>query len=538
MRFVFDEVFNSDTDSPEFEETCSTTSSTSSQCPTPEPSPAIKLPSFTKVGTKKLVNESVVILDPVLENALRDLNLQSKLIPINEPIVAASSIIVPHSTNMPLPRASHSSLLDNAKNSNATATLLEAIEESFQRKMQNLVLANQKEIQSIRENKRRVEEQRKRKEEEERKRKEAEEKAKREQELLRQKKDEEERKRKEAEAKLAQQKQEEERKKIEEQNEKERQLKKEHEAKLLQQKDKLGKAVTNFDKISKMFWHYKDKIAQIKQDIVLPIKKADVNVRNLLSRHKRKINPKFGQLTNSNQQLFKIQNELTQLINDTKGDSLAYHWILNFIAKAVVHQAETEVRVKPESALPLGKLTLYLLVQFPELQELFMARLVKKCPFVIGFTCEIDTEKGRQNMGWKRNNENKWEDNTSYDERMGGILSLFAIITRLQLPQEFITTTSHPFPIALSWHILARICNTPLNLITNTHFVILGSWWDAAAVQFLQAYGNQASKLLILIGEELTSRMAEKKYVGAARLRILLEAWQNNNMESFPEMSP
>jgi nucleoporin GLE1 len=121
---------------------------------------------------------------------------------------------------------------------------------------------------------------------------------------------------------------------------------------------------------------------------------------------------------------------------------------------------------------------------------------------------------------------------------MGGILSLFAIITRLQLPQEFITTTSHPFPIALSWHILARICNTPLNLITNTHFVILGSWWDAAAVQFLQAYGNQASKLLILIGEELTSRMAEKKYVGAARLRILLEAWQNNNMESFPEMSP
>ena len=351
-------------------------------------------------------------------------------------------------------------------------------------------------------------------------------------------KDEEERKRKEAEAKLAQQKQEEQRKKIEEQNEKERQLKKEHEAKLLQQKDKLGKAVTNFDKISKMFWHYKDKIAQIKQDIVLPIKNADVNVRNLLSRHKRKINPKFGQLTNSNQQLFKIQNELTQLINDTKGDSLAYHWILNFIAKAVVHQAETEVRVKPESALPLGKLTLYLLVQFPELQELFMARLVKKCPFVIGFTCEIDTEKGRQNMGWKRNNENKWEDNTSYDERMGGILSLFAIITRLQLPQEFITTTSHPFPIALSWHILARICNTPLNLITNTHFVILGSWWDAAAVQFLQAYGNQASKLLILIGEELTSRMAEKKYVGAARLRILLEAWQNNNMESFPEMSP
>lgn len=538
MRFVFDEVFSSDTESPEFEETCSTTSSASSQCVTPEPSPAAKLPLFTTIGINQVIQESVEELDPALEHFLRDLNLQSKLIPINEPIATASSMFVPRTTEKPLANPPRTSVTSTAKNPDTRLHLLKAMEDSFQRKMQNLVLTNQKEVQSIRDKKRLVEEQRKRKEEEERMRKEAEDKAKREQELLRQRKEEEERKRKEAEAKLAQEKQEAQKKKIEEENEKEKQLKKDQEAKLLQQKDKLGKAITSFDTISKTFWHYKDKIAQIKQDIVLPVKKADVSVRNLLSRHKRKINPKFGQLTNSHKQLFKIQNELTQLINDTKSDTLAYQWILNFIAKAIVHQSETEVRVKPESALPLGKLTLYLLIQFPELQELLMARLVKKCPFVIGFTCEIDTEKGRQNMGWKRNNEDKWEDNTSYDERMGGILSLFAILTRLPLPQEFITTKSHPFPIALSWHILARTCNTPLDLLTNTHFVILGSWWDAAAVQFLQAYGNQASKLLFLIGEELTSRMAEKKFVGAARLRILLEAWQNNTMESFPEMSP
>ncbi|EJS44447.1 gle1p [Saccharomyces arboricola H-6] len=538
MRFVFDEVFNSDTDSPEFEETYSTASSASSQCATPEPSPAVKLPIFKAIGSKKLVQEPVVELEPVLEIFLRDLNLHSKLIPMNEPVTTPPSIIASYSASILPPKSFHAPPTSSFKDQNTRASLLKAMEDSFQKKMQNLVLTNQKEVQYIRDNKRRLEEQRKKEEEEERKRKEAKEKAKREQELLRQKKEEEERKRKEAEAKLAQEKEEAERKKLEKQNERKKQLKKDQEAKLLQQKDKLGKAITNLDKISKKFWYYKDKIAQIKQDIVLPVKKADVNVRNLLSRHKRKINPKFGQLTNSNQQLFKIQNELTQLINDTRSDSLAYQWTLNFIAKAVVHQAETEVRVKPESALPLGKLTLYLLLQFPELEELFMARLVKKCPFVIGFTCEITTEKGRQNMGWKRNNEDKWEEDTSYDERMGGILSLFATITRLPLPQEFITTKSHPLPIALSWHILARICNTPLDLLTNTHFVILGSWWDAAAVQFLQAYGNQASKLLFLIGEELTFRVADKKYVGAARLRILLEAWQNNSMDSFPEMSP
>ncbi|CAI4057111.1 hypothetical protein SKDZ_04G0370 [Saccharomyces kudriavzevii ZP591] len=537
MRFVFDEVFNSDVDSTESEEACPATSPASSLCPTPEPSPTAKLHSFAAIRADKLVKKPMTELDPALERFLRDLNLQSKLIPINEHITTTSPVFMPRPTDIPPSKPCRSPLKSSAKRQDMTAPLLEAMEESFQRKMQNLVLTNEREVQSVRDKKRIIEDERKRKEEEERERKEAEEKAKREQESLRQRKEEEERKREEAEARLAQEKQDAQRKKLEEENEKKKQLKKDQEAKVLQQRGKLGKAVTNFDTISKTFWHYKDKIAQIKKDIVLPVKKADVNLRNLLSRHKRKINPKFGQLTNSNQQLFKIQNELTQLINDTKGDPLAYQWILNFIAKAVVHQAETEVRVKPESALPLGKLSLYLLVQFPELQELFMARLVKKCPFVIGFTCEIDTEKGRQNMGWKRNSDDKWEDNASYDERMGGMVSLFAVITRLPLPQEFFSTQSHPFPIALSWHILARICNTPLNLITNTHFVILGSWWDAAAVQFLQAYGQQASKLLVLIGEELTSRMAEKKYVGAARLRILLEAWQINSMESFPEMS-
>ena len=201
-----------------------------------------------------------------------------------------------------------------------------------------------------------------------------------------------------------------------------------------------------------------------------------------------------------------------------------------------MHQAETEVRVKPESALPLGKLILSLLITYPELKDLLMARFVKKCPYVIGFTCKIDTEKGRINMGWKRNSEDKWEDESSYSERMGGMMTLFSVLTRLPLPQEFITSHSHPLPITKSWQMLARICNTSLDLLTNTHFIVIGNWWDASAAEFLQAYANQGAKLLQLLGDDLTNVVAEHKYSGAARLRILMEEWQMGQLKSFPEM--
>ncbi|KAL3230131.1 mRNA export factor GLE1 [Nakaseomyces bracarensis] len=393
---------------------------------------------------------------------------------------------------------------------------------------------NMKLVKSIRDERKRVEEEKKRLEEE-RRRKEEEERKRREEEERKRKEEEEMKKKQLLEADLKKKKEAEEKLKQEqEQKEKEKALQKQKE----QEKEKAKSATTNFDDIAKTFWKYKAKIKSIKDEIVLPVKSADKQIRNILSKHKRKINPKFGQLTNTFSQLVSIQNELSHLIDQTKEDQLSYLWILNFIAKAIVHQAETEVRAKPEASVPLARLTLYLMVRYPEFNELLMARFVKKCPFVIGFTCNIDTEEGRSNMGWKRDSGGKWEEPTSYNERIGSMATLYSVITRLQLPPEFIQTSQHPLPISHSWQLVARIANTPLNLIQDTHFVVLGSWWDAAAKEFLQAYGAQAGKLLMLIGDSLTSAVAERKYVGAARLRILLEAWQNNTIDCFPEMVP
>lgn len=390
----------------------------------------------------------------------------------------------------------------------------------------SVAATNQSLYKSIKERKKREAEEKKRKELEAKQKAEAEEKRKRELEIKQREQQELERKKQEEKLKR-------------EQEEKKAAALKLQKEKQEQEQNKLKqvKERTNFEEIESMFLKYKGMIQTIKSEIVEPVKK-DATLKKTLAQHKRKINPKFGQLTNSTQQLSAITNELTSLVDQTKANPLAYKWILNFISKAIVSQAESEARVKPESALPLGKLAINLLAKYPELKELLLARFIKKCPFIIGYSCNIDTEEGRSRMGWKRQSNNKWEEDTSYDERMGGMVTLFAVITRLPLPPEYIQTQQHPFPISWSWRMLARIANTPKQLLTNTHFVALACWWEAAARELSYAYNKQAFKLLEAVSADLTALVADMKFVGAARLRIINEEWHStNNLVSFPEMT-
>lgn len=486
--------------------------------------PRKKTLPFSLTDQKPLEDANAESLDPELEQLMQRLDLQAKL-----PVTDDSKLILVANKPSQAENTAGQVKEPTSVTDAGSEQILSAIQNSFLSRLNSLEADNRRQVEKVRLLKRQQEEERRRREEEEKRRREEEERRKREEEALRRQKLEDEKKRKEEAEKLKKQQEEVEAQKQQAKKQAEEDEKKKQEA-------IRSKTVSDFGVIEKKFRYYKDKIVSIKKEIVEPVKKADPALKTLLSRHKRKVNPKFGQLTNSNSQLQNIQRELCALVDQTKDNQLAFSWILNFIAKAMVHQAETEVRVKPESALPLGKLAVNLMVQYPELKELLMARFVKKCPFVIGYTCSIDSESGRQNMGWKRKADDKWEEETFYDERMGGMVTLFAVITKVSLPMELITTHSHPLPISNSWHMVARVANTPGNLLTNSHFVVMGFWWDAAASEFIQAYGNQGTKLLQLVGDDLTAAVADRKYVGAARLRILLEEWQTTGIKQFPEL--
>lgn len=397
-------------------------------------------------------------------------------------------------------------------------------------------------IKAIEAERKRQEEERKRREEEERKRLEDERKKK--EEAERKMKEEEERMRREAEKKakleaekLAKEKAEQEEKQAQEKKKREEEAIKE---KKLQEERESQKGIgrTNYAEVEKQFLQHKELIQTIKTDIVTKVK-SDLQTKNAVLKHKRKINPKFGQLTNSLPQLSRISNEVVVLIRETESNELAFKWILNFVAKAIVAQAETEVRAHASSSLPLGKLALNLLVEFPQLKEFLLTRFIKKCPFVIGYTCAIHTEEGRLRMGWKRHDDDKWEDEVSYDERMTGMMTLYGVITRLPLDPKYFNNVEHPLPIANSWVMLARLVNQPKNLLTNAHFITISSWWEAAAKELVEAYGKQGVKMLNLLWTSWAQSVDDKGFAGAKTLQTIGEDWiQTGKIKQFDEMEP
>lgn len=512
MKFNLDDYLSSDSDSEE-----SLSLSTSLE----------KTPSHE--STKDLS----LTLEPEVSKLIEQLNIDSDKLPygINE----LGPLSIRHVVTEPAVTEEYLSEDDEAYSFTQNKQTLDLVNDTLQQRLKTISSRLKQRADSIRKEKARIAEAKRLEQErikqEELKRKQAEEKAKREAEkkLLEEQRARETEAKKQAEAVKLKKEQEAKR-----QAEKEK-LAKEQEA----QKKQSAKYYTNWDSIEKTFWHYKQRIQSIKDEIVLPVKNAKKPIKSPIMTQKRKINPKFGQLTHSFQQLQLIQNELVVLINQARDASpIAFQWILNFVAKAIVHQSESEISVKPENALPLARLAIFLLNTYPELSDYLMSRLVKKCPFVIGFSCKIDTEQGRNNMGWKRNSEKVWETDTTYDERMSGMMTLYAVITSLNEVTLQDPEQNKLWNMNASWTLVARIANMSGDLLTNTHFVVLGSWWDACSMRFVQMYGNQGMKLLQLIANDMTNVVSERKYVGAARLRILYEEWQTSGkLDCFPEMT-
>lgn len=381
-----------------------------------------------------------------------------------------------------------------------------------------------------------------------RRRKEEEERIRQEQERIKREKEEQARKLKEEQEKLRKKQEEELKAKqlAEEKAKKEQEaaleaqrLKDEAEAKRIKEEEAkaaINSTVFHKEECIATFVRYKGEIDRIKREIKEPMAK-DTVLKKQVNAHKRKMNPKFGQLTNSQTQLTRITQELHQLLLEGQQNTQVYHWLLNFIAKCIVLQAQTEVSIKPKMAVPIAKLSLNLMLLHPELKEFLMARFVKKCPMVIGYICAIDTESGRSKMGWKRTSDGKYEDVTQYAERVSGIMILFVTITTLKLDQTYLGFSqewTNPWPLGYSWTLAARIMDSMPSLISEEHFTIMGGWWDACSGHISRAYGKQGAKLLTLVSTKWV--MLGKQCASRERLKMLGEDWAKGQNKELPAM--
>lgn len=291
-----------------------------------------------------------------------------------------------------------------------------------------------------------------------------------------------------------------------------------------------SKGLTDFKEIEKQLVYYRQKIETIKAEVVEPMNK-DKDLKRNINALKRKINIKFGQLSNSMTQLNQISHETVELVKQTSSNQLAYKWILNFIAKAIVSQAETEVTVKPTAALPLARLSMHLLYNLDGLYDFLCPRFVKKCCLIIGFTCPIDTEEGRIRMGWRRH-ESKWEPEVKYEERIGGICSVWAVMARLEHDSKFAF-----FSMDAEWKFAARMLNTEKSLLSNVHYVVVSNWWEAAAQLVINRWRKQGIKILQLFSRDWAKYGQEKSFPAATRLEVLGDDFElKNDLNQLKEM--
>ncbi|KAI9594394.1 GLE1-like protein-domain-containing protein [Syncephalis fuscata] len=232
-----------------------------------------------------------------------------------------------------------------------------------------------------------------------------------------------------------------------------------------------------------------------------------------------KIKPKIGQITNTKSQIDRIVNELDQLFSQSQQMSPnVYYSLLNFFSKAVVKQAETEVRVKFSSAFPLARMCVALFMRHPQLVKLMIGRLMKNCTYLIPHYVARQPgqsdETYRKILGYASNDE----EVEQYKERMCGIVALFSAIVQTTPADGGI----NPYGMMYGWRWLACILNQPAHSITP---MLINTFLEVAGPALLETYRDQARKLIAYIIEDYMGRLSSKSPAANSRLQSFLEAY-------------
>ncbi|CAD6886429.1 unnamed protein product [Tilletia controversa] len=268
---------------------------------------------------------------------------------------------------------------------------------------------------------------------------------------------------------------------------------------------------------------------------------------------KRQITPKISQLTNSRSEIIRITTSIADVLGQAKNAHPAiYTWILNHLSKCLIRQAEQEVAARSSTAFPLARVVVWLIFSgHEELGEVLMARLVKKCCYVVAYwpqkgKTQSDGEYRKQ-LGRPRPDETTH----TFNSRMSGIFALYcAILQTLPTPPPTQTggslnleTMPACFRSNMLWTWQARAMTRPMtdHPLTPT---LLATCFEVAGRRAQGYYGKQMSKLWrLLLVEGLRERKAGyvHRYLEAgaedggalaasSRLQLLLEEWEKTGV--------
>ncbi|KAJ2897203.1 Nuclear pore complex nucleoporin component [Coemansia aciculifera] len=238
---------------------------------------------------------------------------------------------------------------------------------------------------------------------------------------------------------------------------------------------------------------YRNMYAQLMSGLA-PSIKNDKAKRMYCFNQRGTITKSIGQLKDSWVFVNRCTRTISDILAESKRQGADVHgWMLNLTAKAIVKQAEKEASIAQHAVYPLATTAVLLMQTYPQLADMLMIRLVKKCPYVIpqyfGRQPGQSVEDYLRSIGYKGKEDDELESESIYTERMAGMVALYAAI--VQIPSA--NGKPNPFPVSYGWTWMARVLNLAPRSISP---LLVHTFLSVAGTSLMAAYGKQFKKLL------------------------------------------
>lgn len=207
-----------------------------------------------------------------------------------------------------------------------------------------------------------------------------------------------------------------------------------------------------------------------------------------------------------------------------KHSDAAYAYCLLRVAERLVDVAIDRIRLHSESAFAFALVGLELAVLDPAFNDLFLANFHINCPYTVPRYLKRNQYASLPDYmracGYteKKDGPHGFEEESSYFEKMAGLIALFAAYT--QIPYD-----RHPHGPAQGWVWLARLLNQEPKTATGT---VLITFLETAGYQLSQQYPRQMQKVFDFIQKDFFPRLdisTPPRKASAARLQLFLEAY-------------
>lgn len=200
-----------------------------------------------------------------------------------------------------------------------------------------------------------------------------------------------------------------------------------------------------------------------------------------------------SELIDPNQFLLEPRHEPVEgsMHNEAQLPSL-YLYLLNVLAKAAIAQFINESGAETRTADAIGQavVKVYSEAEFlwrgKSMIDMLIAKYRVVCPVLFGFHGNDRMERGRAQVGWRKE-DGHWIADQYHADRMTGLGAGFAAITLRDFSR---VKRDSPWPPTVYWTALAQIVNTPPEAMSETQCYVLKAMIADNEAKFLGFYGN------------------------------------------------